>query len=106
MIYFFTRKKTNFSGVYSSFHGQRSVMAAWATHSPWSISIYFYSEANYLNNHRLYHITNYHKDNIANLTKTNLLSSRKISNIMSGPVKKNIGLLTHIVLYSLLLITN
>ena len=32
------RKKGDFSDVFSAFHGQRSVPAAWATRSPWSIS--------------------------------------------------------------------
>ena len=35
-FYFFT-KKTDFSDVLSAFYGQRSVRAAWATRSPWSI---------------------------------------------------------------------
>ena len=30
-------KKWKFLGVYSSFHGQRSVTATWAIRSPWSI---------------------------------------------------------------------
>ena len=33
----FYGKKKWFSGVFSSFYGQRSVTAAWATRSPWSI---------------------------------------------------------------------
>ena len=33
-FYFLQRKKTDFTGVFSSFQGQRSVTAAWATHSP------------------------------------------------------------------------
>ena len=37
MIFIFLRKKSEFSAVFSSFHGQRSVTAAWATRSPWSI---------------------------------------------------------------------
>ena len=35
--YFFT-KKTDFRAFFSTFYGQRSVTAAWATRSPWSIS--------------------------------------------------------------------
>ena len=33
----FFRKKGDFSNVFSAFYGQRSVTAAWATRSPWSI---------------------------------------------------------------------
>ena len=36
-------KKADFSDVFSAFYGQRSVMAAWATRSPWSISFLFFS---------------------------------------------------------------
>ena len=39
-FYFFTNKK-GFSGVFSSFHGQHSVTAAWTTPIPWSIYIDF-----------------------------------------------------------------
>ena len=39
--FIFLRKKGDFSDVFSAFYGQRSVMAAWATPSPWSISTYF-----------------------------------------------------------------
>ena len=35
---FFLRKKGDFSYVFSAFYGQRSVTAAWATRSPWSIT--------------------------------------------------------------------
>ena len=38
---FFTKKKTDFSDVFSAFYGQRSVTAAWATRSPWSIVLNF-----------------------------------------------------------------
>ena len=36
------RKKNDFSGRFSAFYGQRSVTAAWATRSPWSIHFYFW----------------------------------------------------------------
>ena len=37
-FYFFKRKKNRFFGrFFSAFYGQRSVTAAWATRSPWSI---------------------------------------------------------------------
>ena len=35
--FIFLRKKGDFSDVFSAFYGQRSVTAAWATCSPWSI---------------------------------------------------------------------
>jgi len=35
--FIFLRKKGDFSDVFSAFYGQRSVTAAWATRSPWSI---------------------------------------------------------------------
>ena len=35
--FIFLRKKTDFFGRFSAFYGQRSVTAAWATGSPWSI---------------------------------------------------------------------
>ena len=37
-FYFFTEKNTD-SAVFSAFYGQRSVTAAWATRSPWSIDM-------------------------------------------------------------------
>ena len=37
VILIFLEEKNLFSGVFSSFYGQRSVTAAWATCSPWSI---------------------------------------------------------------------
>ena len=37
--FIFLRKKGDFSDVFSAFYGQRSVTAAWATRSPWSIYI-------------------------------------------------------------------
>ena len=36
-FHFFPRKKTQIFGRFSSFYGQHSVTAAWATPSPWSI---------------------------------------------------------------------
>ena len=40
-VYFiFLRKKGDFSDIFSTFYGQRSVTAAWATLSPWSIVYY------------------------------------------------------------------
>ena len=39
-FYFFT-KKAVFFGRFSAFYGQRSVTAAWATRSPWSILFFF-----------------------------------------------------------------
>ena len=38
---FFLMKKNDFRVFFSSFYGQRSVTAAWATPSPWSILILF-----------------------------------------------------------------
>ena len=38
--FIFLRKKGDFSDVFSAFYGQRSVTAAWATRSPWSIKFY------------------------------------------------------------------
>ena len=35
--FIFLRKKGDFSDDFSAFYGQRSVTAAWATRSPWSI---------------------------------------------------------------------
>ena len=35
--FYFLRKKGDFSDVFSAFYDQRSVTAAWATRSPWSI---------------------------------------------------------------------
>ena len=35
--FIFLRKKGDFSDVFSAFYGQRSLTAAWATRSPWSI---------------------------------------------------------------------
>ena len=35
--FYFVTKKTDFSDVFSVFYSQRSVTAAWATRSPWSI---------------------------------------------------------------------
>ena len=43
--FIFLRKKGDFSDVFSAFYGQRSVMAAWATRSPWSI--YFVTSGDY-----------------------------------------------------------
>ena len=40
--FIFLRKKGDFSDVFSAFYGQRSVTAAWATRSPWSIFGNFY----------------------------------------------------------------
>ena len=37
--FIFLRKKGDFSDVFSAFYGQRSVTAAWATRSPWSIPL-------------------------------------------------------------------
>ena len=37
--FIFLRKNGYFSEVFSAFYGQRSVTAAWATRSPWSITI-------------------------------------------------------------------
>ena len=39
--FIFLRKKGDFLDVFSAFYGQRSVTAAWATRSPWSISALF-----------------------------------------------------------------
>ena len=36
VIFIFLPKKNRFSGIFSTFYGQRSVTAAWATPSPWS----------------------------------------------------------------------
>ena len=37
--FIFLRKKGDFSDVFSAFYGQRSVTAAWAIRSPWSINL-------------------------------------------------------------------
>ena len=39
--FFFLKKKRGFFGRFSAFYGQRSVTAAWATRSPWSILLVF-----------------------------------------------------------------
>ena len=41
--FMFLQKNSEFSAVFSVFYGQRSVTAAWATRSPWSIPAIFCS---------------------------------------------------------------
>ena len=43
LILFFYEKKQNFRPFFNAFYGQRSVTAAWATRSPWSIYHIFIS---------------------------------------------------------------